>query len=1039
MATLVSKGTGNWSAAGTWEVANSTFELDAAESATQTVATAASWTSGATLTPGAMTATSIGVKVSSKGTTGTFSVRIYDVTGSAAVAGTTVTVNVTDLPSYGWVKLKFASSVALSGATNYRVEAQVSSANQVTLYRDATASNFYRFVTTSTTQSPAAGDRFYVVGDWTAAATYSANTVTFDEIGYTSQSAYPTAVSTDVGSSALLDWLNPTNVEADDTNEAISNNDGSASAGDVSWNIRASTYGFSIPTGATILGIVVTKHVSADGDGPVTDNEVRLILPSTSLSGDYKVTTDWKFNAYVNNGSPTENWGVSWTAADINDANFGVFVSATSASGGWKARIDSLKITVYYNNPIKDYGSGSTTVASMNVGSKGTFASGNTASTNYWMKLSGLWHTTGDGTTQFNTGNGSTRSSTSPTFKLQFDNAAPSDFGFSVKGATNAVWNAQGATMTPYTTLESNIVATNTVITVASTTGWLANDRVVIAPGRRTIAEYEDRVIASVDSATQITLTAGVTYPHYGTAPYKCHIMNITRNVQVYGASKTNASWVDMQSISAVDVDYCEFYNMGLSAARGFTMQTTTGSSNAQYSSFHESNEIFVITNSSAATNNNVVFSNNVLFDCATNGINMAVVPTNNNFTYDNNFGIKAPFSFSETRGSVSGNIATGAGIGMAFMDTDVTAANFGTCNGNVAYGNTNGITFQGQGFGTFGTIDVHFNAIIGLTLNGTKELTIDTPVIYGNGTVNIDVNTQNQAIFLSPTVSGFNDGTNNFSVATGLRYGATTHLSQIVIKNGVFSNVTGVYTAHTSQDINALTRPYLMQLVLENTYLGATNEFVQTVAMSQNSFIASSRHDQSTGNHKAWVREGILSIDTTANMFDVTPSLRMTPSIATYRLKSYVGGSEGLYSIGKWKVAVAAGSTVTATIKVRESVVGDGTDYNGQRARLMVEANTIAGITTDTVLATATAASEGAFETLSGTTSAVSADTVLSFYVDCGYTGYTSGWVNVDTFTATATDSKGLKYWVDGMPYVVGNNVDAGGGGGGSGWYAGE
>jgi hypothetical protein len=870
MATLVSKGTGNWSTAGTWEVADTTFELDNAESATQTVATAASWTSGATLTPGVITATSIGVKVSSKGATGTFSVRLYNVSLGAAVAGTTVTVNVTDLPSYGWVKLTFAAPVLLLVATNYRVEAQSSSAGQVVLYRDGTANNFYRFVTTSTTGAPAASNRFYILGDWTAAATSSAYTVTFDETS----------------------------------------------------------------------------------------------------------------------GTPT------------------------------------------------DYGSASTTVASMNVGSKGTFASGNTASTNYWMKFSGLWHTTGDGTTQFNTGNGSTRSSTSPTFKLQFDNAAPSDFGFSVKGATNAVWNAQGATMTPYTTLEANIVATNTVITVASTTGWLANDRVVIAPGRRTITEYEDRVIASVDSATQITLTAGVTYPHYGTAPYKCHIMNITRNVQVYGASKTNATWVDMQNISTVDVDYAEFYNMGLAANRGFQMQTTTGSSNAQYSSFHESNEIMVITNSSASTNNNVTFSNNVLFDCATNGINMAVVPTNNNFTYDNNFGIKALFSFSATRGSVSGNISTGNSTGIVFGDTDVTAANFGTCNGNVAYGNTTGISLSAQGFGTFGSIDAHFNASIGLVVNGTKEITIDTPVIYGNGTVNIDVGNQNNAIFLSPTVSGFNDGTNNFSVATGLRYGATTHLSQIVIKNGVFSNVTGVYTAHTSQDINAITRPYMMQLVLENTYLGAVNEFVASAAMSQNSFISSSRHDQTAGSHKAWVREGILSIDTTANMYDVTPSLRMTPSIATYRMKSYVGGSEGLYSIGKWKVAVASGQTATVTVKVRESVAGDGTDYNGQRARLMVEANTIAGITSDTVLATATAASEGAFETLSGVTAAVSGDTVLSFYVDCGYTGYTGGWVNVDTLTATATDSKGLKYWVDGMPYVVGNNVDAGGGTGSSGFF---
>jgi hypothetical protein len=860
--TKVSLATGNWSTAGTWEVADSTFELDAVDSATQTIATAASWTSGATLTPGIITATSIGVKVSSKQTVGTFSVRLYNVTAGAAVAGTTVTVNVTDLPSYGWVKLTFAAPTVLLAATNYRVEAQVSNANQVILYRDGTAGNFYRFVTTSTTGAPGAGDRFYILGNWTAAATVGAVTVTFDETS----------------------------------------------------------------------------------------------------------------------GTPT------------------------------------------------DYGSASTTVASVNVGSKGTFATGNTASTNYWMKLSGLFHTTGDGTTLL--GTTQARSSTTPTFKLQMDNAVANDFGIEAKSATNSILTIQGATMTPYTTIDANVAPTNTVITVGSTTGWLAGDRVVISPGRRTITEYEDRVISTVDSATQITLTAGVTYPHYGTAPYKGHIMNLTRNVQIYGTSRALPSYIDLEGLATVDIDYLESWFMGTSGNRGLTMQSSTGSSNLQYSSLHETNDIFVITNSSAATNNNVTVSNNVFFDCTTQGINMAVVPvgaSNNNFTYDNNFAIKAPLSFAEARGSVSGNISTGATTGMVFGDTDVTAANAGINTGNIVYANTTGVSIA-QCAGTISNLDAHFNASIGLVVNGTKEITIDTPVIYGNGTVNIDINGQNNLIFLSPTVSGFNDGTNNFSVATGMRFGAVVNLSQIVIKNGVFSNVTGVYTAHTSQDINAVTRPYMMQLVLENTYLGAANEFVQTAALSQNAFIASSKHDQTAGNYKTWAREGILTLDTTANMYDVTPSLRMTPSIATYPLKSYVGGSEGLYSIGKFTVAVGSTQAVDVSVKVRESVAGDGTDYNGQRAKLYVENNTIAGITSDTVLATATAASEGAFETLSGTTPVTSGDSVLSFYVAVGSTNYTQGWVNVDTFTATVTDSKGFKYFKDGMPYVVGDNSTGGG-----------
>ena len=126
--------------------------------------------------------------------------------------------------------------------------------------------------------------------------------------------------------------------------------------------------------------------------------------------------------------------------------------------------------------------------------------------------------------------------------------------------------------------------------------------------------------------------------------------------------------------------------------------------------------------------------------------------------------------------------------------------------------------------------------------------------------------------------------------------------------------------------------------------------------------------------------------------------------------------------------VAVANGATLTPTVKVRESVAGDGTDYNGNRIRLIVKANPAAGIASDTVLATATASSEGAFESLSGTTAAVTDDAVLEFVVDCDGT---TGWVNVDTFSISSqTDSRKYQFWGNGQPVVYGDNAAGGGGG---------
>jgi hypothetical protein len=95
------------------------------------------------------------------------------------------------------------------------------------------------------------------------------------------------------------------------------------------------------------------------------------------------------------------------------------------------------------------------------------------------------------------------------------------------------------------------------------------------------------------------------------------------------------------------------------------------------------------------------------------------------------------------------------------------------------------------------------------------------------------------------------------------------------------------------------------------------------------------------------------------------------------------------------FKKVIASGGTLAASIYVRKSVAGDGAAYNGNQPRLIVRKNVSAGITVDTVLATASAAA-GTWEQLSGTTAAVTDDAVLEFYVDCDGT---TGWVNIDDF----------------------------------------
>lgn len=136
---------------------------------------------------------------------------------------------------------------------------------------------------------------------------------------------------------------------------------------------------------------------------------------------------------------------------------------------------------------------------------------------------------------------------------------------------------------------------------------------------------------------------------------------------------------------------------------------------------------------------------------------------------------------------------------------------------------------------------------------------------------------------------------------------------------------------------------------------------------------------DATPGNNRMYIRQGIVSSDTT--IFNTaSPSIRITPKSATVEANT---------KTFTFKVPVNSGQTCTPSVYVRESVVGDGTDYNGNPIKLYLKSNVNIGITTDTLIDTATGASVGAWEQLTGTTSAASSDGVMEFYLTCdGTTG---------------------------------------------------
>jgi len=124
--------------------------------------------------------------------------------------------------------------------------------------------------------------------------------------------------------------------------------------------LKATNFGFSIPSGVTINGIVATivkrggPKVDSNGTWtePVFDTNVRIVKGGTIQTAQNKAQTGtaWPTGfSGVSYGGAGDLWGTTWTQADINSTGFGIAIAAQG--GPATPEIDSFMITVYYTVP----------------------------------------------------------------------------------------------------------------------------------------------------------------------------------------------------------------------------------------------------------------------------------------------------------------------------------------------------------------------------------------------------------------------------------------------------------------------------------------------------------------------------------------------------------------------------------------------------------------------------------------------------------------------------------------------------------------
>jgi len=154
-------------------------------------------------------------------------------------------------------------------------------------------------------------------------------------------------------------WSNPSNAASSNNSYATA----AAAFGEGfeeahSQILKATNFGFAIPSGSVINGIVATIEGKASA-GPAFlgtyDEDVRLVKGGV-IGGANHAAGGWPPSEFIATyGSNADLWGLAFAHSDINAANFGIAYRVGFYSAGGSPTVthfvDHITLTVYYTDP----------------------------------------------------------------------------------------------------------------------------------------------------------------------------------------------------------------------------------------------------------------------------------------------------------------------------------------------------------------------------------------------------------------------------------------------------------------------------------------------------------------------------------------------------------------------------------------------------------------------------------------------------------------------------------------------------------------
>jgi hypothetical protein len=675
--------------------------------------------------------------------------------------------------------------------------------------------------------------------------------------------------------------------------------------------------------------------------------------------------------------------------------------------GWWDTTNPAVKtdVTVTMNQTAAtDYGSANTNirVAAINVVKGGTLTYGSSASTNYLMQLSGSLVIFSGGTV--NIGTSGTPIPRTSTATLQFDCAADLDFGLVNRGTLNAYGVSRiAASNTPWVLLSADAAAAATTINTVGQLSAANGDTVVLTSDHGNASLTDSRTMSGDAGASSFSITAGLTNAHSGTSPYANEAFVLERNVVFKSVTDGLVGYVRSDPTGTTTIDWARFHALGTNAqaTAGFTMNPGTGTATISNSIQDLADGVGLIVSNTATGAANISW--NVVYNSqlSTNGIM---------FQLHGSAGavITASHCLStSTRGAAWGMGILGSGAGSSYTDIRLSGiSDIGVQLSDDHFHSTitdftirsggNAIAFSGVRVANLKIV----NLVAWRTNDGivwgvaSSNVTIDGGIAAGMGISNNAClrfdsagphdNITIRAFRCAATDAGHGSaGTSYFTRFNTTSMNLTTFVLDNITLGGSapYANVaTGALNLPSADNlitgyINYASTPSVPDSLPASLLRPGSRFGVQTQTLSEAIF---------------YTNTGTLAYSTST--CDSSPCLKMTPAVATRKLES-----NGSYHGHGFLVSVTNGQTPTVSVKVQK----DGS-YAGNEPRLVLKANSAIGITADTVIDTMTVGT-GSYETLTGTTAAVTGDGVLEFVVDCDGT---AGNVYVDTWGVTGASA---------------------------------